>query len=223
MSIRKDNIDSIWIWDEEFKGIGYQGLLTVNTKTYVVSPTRANDGSIPNINDYDTFTVPRAKVNFKLFEIEDYQRLCRVINLANEFPVRYFDKQIGDFVTHYMYCEPEEMHKLFNVGNRVIGLLDYEISFIGTLNSREEYVVTYYLNSSDTDSSTLSVASYKWGNSMVVLTGEELVSIAQEKGFTIPNRTFLGWNTRRDGTGITYRPNTSASIFETMNLYAIWG
>ena len=81
------DIDGIKIGGEWFVGIGYQGLLNVNTKTYVEEPTRSNDGSIPNINDHDTFIVPRCKVNFKYFKIEDYQKLLRVINSANEFPV----------------------------------------------------------------------------------------------------------------------------------------
>lgn len=129
-----ENMDTIWVDGKEFKGIGYQGLLTVNTKTYAESPTRAIDGSIPNINDYDTFIVPRAKVNFKLFTIEKYRELCGIVASKNEFVVRYYDKELNDFVEHNMYCEPEEMKKMWNVGTRVIGVLDYEISFIGTLN-----------------------------------------------------------------------------------------
>ena len=218
------NIDSIWIWDNEFRGIGYQGLITVNTKTYVDEPKRTGDGSIPNINDHDTFVVPRAKINFKLLNIEDYQRLCRVLNMSNEFPVRYFDKQFGKFVTHYMYIEPLEMSKLFNVGTRVIGVLDYEVSFIGTLNNLEKNNVVYYLNLSETDSSILSEAEFKWGESMAVLTGEEVVRIAGEKGFTLPsNKSFNKWNTKRDGTGISYVPSQiNVSVFEPINLYAQW-
>ena len=65
MGVNVPNLDSITIAGNEFKGIGYQGLLTVNTKTYIDSPSRSNDGSMPNINDHDTFVVPRCKINFK--------------------------------------------------------------------------------------------------------------------------------------------------------------
>lgn len=223
MAQHVENMDTIKIWDEVFKGIGYQGLNTVNTKTYVTKPERTLDGSMPNIDDHDTFFVPRAKVNFKLFSIEDYQRFCHVVSLANQFPVTYYDKQVGEFVTHYMYMEPEEMRKMFNVGTRVIGVLDYEVSFIGTRNNIPEKKVTYYLNSSSTDSSILSTADYVWGSKMDVLTDNELVELAREKGFSLPNKTFLIWNTRPDGSGINYRPNLSASVFSNVNLYAIWG
>lgn len=142
-SFEGHKIDSIKIGSEWFIGIGYQGLLNVNTKTYVEEPTRANDGSMPNINDHDTFVVPRCKVNFKYFKIEDYQRLCRVVSSANEFPVTFWDKQFGEWVTHNMYVEPEEMAKMFNVGTSVFGVLDYEISFIGTLNNLKTFKISY--------------------------------------------------------------------------------
>lgn len=138
-----ENIAKIYINGEEFSGIGYQGLMTVNTKTYVDEPVRSNDGSISNIDDYETFIVPRCKVNFKYFNISDYKRLCRVLNSANQFPVSYYDKQFGRFVEHQMYAEPEEMKKIYNVGTSVIGLFDYEVSFVGTLNKLDEYEVKY--------------------------------------------------------------------------------
>lgn len=141
-SHKVEDLDKIWVNGEEFSGMSYQGFLTVNTKTYVEEPTRANDGSIPNINDYDTFVVPRCKVNFKFFSIDDYRRLCNAVQ-SNEFVVKYYDKQFNDFVSHKMYCEPEEMVKLYNIGIDVIGVVDYEISFIGTLNDLNTYKVTY--------------------------------------------------------------------------------
>lgn len=146
-AIENENLGKIFIGGEEFTGIGYQGLMTVNTKTYVEEPTRANDGSIPNIDDHDTFIVPRCKVNFKFFNIRDYQRLCRVLNSANQFSVSYFDKQFGEHRTYMMYAEPEEMAKIYNVSTSVIGVLDYEVSFIGTLNDLEEFTVNYNTSS----------------------------------------------------------------------------
>ena len=119
--------------------------MTVNTKTYVEEPIRSNDGSIPNINDYATFIVPRCKVNFKYFNIQDYQRLCEAVQ-SNEFIVKYYDKQFNEFVSHKMYCEPEEMAKLYNVGIDVFGVLDYEVSFIGTLNDMQQFYVSYDSN-----------------------------------------------------------------------------
>ena len=51
-AIVDNELSKIKIGGEEFTGIGYQGLMTVNTKTYVEEPVRTNDGSIPNIDDH---------------------------------------------------------------------------------------------------------------------------------------------------------------------------
>lgn len=216
------NIDYIKINGRAFRGIGWQGLLTVNTKTYVESPTRTNDGSIPNIKDHETFSVPRAKVNFKLLSIEDYQDLCEIINATNEFPVEYWDKQLGAFVTHNMYCEPEEMAKLFNMGTKIIGVLDYEVSFIGTLNGLENCQVSYYLNPSNNGSSILLTANVLWGRQLEIINGSDVASYAAQNGYTMPQANFSHWNTKADGTGINYYPGKKANFYANKNLYAQW-
>lgn len=173
-SDKVEDLDKIWVNGQEFTGMAYQGLLTINTKTYVEEPTRANDGSIPNINDYNTFIVPRCKVNFKYFDIYDYRRLCDAIQ-SNEFTVKYYDKQFNEFVVHKMYCEPEEMFKLYNVGIDVFGVLDYEISFIGTLNDLQEHQVTYNANGGTilgNPSEYVSIQTYKKGDRVTLGSGD---------------------------------------------------
>ena len=200
-AIENENLGKIFIGGEEFTGIGYQGLMTVNTKTYVTEPTRANDGSIPNIDDHDTFIVPRCKVNFKFFNVRDYQRLCRVLNSANQFPVSYFDKQFGEHRTYMMYAEPEEMAKIYNVSTSVIGVLDYEVSFIGTLNNLETFKVMYlpkYWNG--TSLVDLSLKAIDYSASKTYYKGEKVYwnggyyeAIYYEnsfKGQTPPNLTY---------------------------------
>lgn len=166
--IEVENLGKVRINGEWFAGFSYQGFLTVNTKTYVEEPERANDGSMPNIEDHDTFFVPRVKLNFKYLSIEDYQRLMRAVS-PNQFPVEYWDKQTGDWVQHMMYCEPEEMAKLYNVKTWVFGVLDYEVSFIGTLNNNREFTISYDVNggtlSTENNKGTFAQANvYQYGN-----------------------------------------------------------
>lgn len=117
-------------------------ITTLNTKTYVEEPGRSNNGAMTDINEYDTFIVPRCKASFSFMTIKDYQRLCSAI-MSNEFVVEYFDKQFGQNVSHFMYCEPEEASKLYSLGDKAIGVLDYTISFIGTLNDLDSFKVRY--------------------------------------------------------------------------------
>ena len=92
IGIDDPKLGTVKINGQEFQGLSTGGLMSVNTKTYVTEPTRANDGSIPNINDYEVFFVPRCTLNFKYFSIQDYQRFCIAIQ-PNEFYVEFFDKQ----------------------------------------------------------------------------------------------------------------------------------
>lgn len=199
MAIIDNELDVVKINGEPFKGIGYNGLLTVNTKTYKTSPVRSGDGSIPNINDYATFIVPRADINFKYMTIEDYQRFCTAIT-PNEFNVEYFDKQKGQRVVHKMYVAPEEMTKIYNVGTSVIGVLDYKVSLIGTLNSIELLTVYY-----DTNGGT-----GEWtGDPNEYLTQgflNQQIKIREGDYLTKGTEVFSHWNTKADGTGFTYFP-----------------
>lgn len=224
MGVRVPNLDSIIIAGNEFRGIGYQGLLTVNTKTFVDSPTRSNDGSMSNINDHDSFVVPRCKINFKYLKIEDYQRLCRVLNSANEFPVTYYDKESGEFVTHMMYVEPEEMKKIFNVGTYVFGVLDYDVSFIGTLNQREALSITYKAVGASSNLAVVTTTEkgnqLYWGDSTTVMTTAEAI----EKGVTIPTGKQLVWQLGNESgvnaNGWKVYPNSKVNVFENMVLWA---
>ena len=118
--------------------------------------------------------------------VNDYRRLCNAI-LPNEFLVKYYDKDFGDFVEHWMYCEPQEMRKIYNIGTAVIGVLDYEVSFIGTLNKLKALTVQY-----DTAGQTIknlaegeifsSAVTYKYGD-RVLYNGDYYEAIFSEDEF----------------------------------------
>ena len=216
MAIIDNELDVVKINGEPFKGIGYNGLLTVNTKSYKISPVRSGDGSMPNINDYATFIVPIADINFKYMTIEDYQRFCTAIT-PNEFNVEYFDKQKGQRVVHKMYVAPEEMTKIYNVGTSVIGVLDYKVSLIGTLNSIELLQISYQPNDGIGDIPTDDDEYMSQGflNQQVkIKTGGTLVKDG--------TKVFSHWNTKADGTGFTYLPNTIIPLTTNIILYAIY-
>ena len=215
MAIIDNELDVVKINGEPFKGIGYNGLLTVNTKTYKKSPVRSGDGSIPNINDYATFIVPRADINFKYMTIEDYQRFCTAIT-PNEFNVEYFDKQKGQRVVHKMYVAPEEMTKIYNVGTSVIGVLDYKVSLIGTLNSIELLTV-YYDPNGGTGEWTGDPNEYLTQGFL-----NQQIKIREGDYLTKGTKVFSHWNTKEDGTGFTYLPNTIIPLTTNVILYAIY-
>lgn len=189
---------------------GYSDFACINSKTYVVEPERASDGSIPDINAYQVFYVPRVKISFKYMKIEDYQRFLVAIE-PNEFVVSYFDYTKGQTVYHKMYCEPQELEKLHSHRLEVLGILDKEISLIGTLNSVDTFSLTYVANGGV---GAISGQSFVAGQTLHISDGS---------GLTKDGNSLQKWNTRSDGTGVDILLN-SYKVAEGANLtlYAIW-
>ena len=189
---------------------GYSDFACINSKTYVVEPERASDGSIPDINAYQVFYVPRVKISFKYMKIEDYQRFLVAIE-PNEFIVSYFDYTKGDTVYHKMYCEPQELEKLHSHRLEILGVLNKEISLIGTLNSLETYALTYMANGGNGSEQGQAFVA---GETLRISAGTNLY----RAGYSLQK-----WNTRADGTGLDIMLG-SYKVAEDSNLtlYAVW-
>lgn len=189
---------------------GYSDFTCVNTKNYVREPERTDNGSIPDINNYVTFFVPRVKIDFKYMKIEDYQRFLIAIE-PNEFTVSYFDYTKGQTVYHKMYCEPQELEKIHTYRLEVLGILNKTISLIGTLNNIDTFSLTYITNGGIGAENGRSFTQGEW---IKISTGSNI----SKNGYT-----FKEWNTKADGSGISIIPG-SHKIGEDNNLtlYAIW-
>lgn len=189
---------------------GFSDFTCINSKTYVVEPERSSDGSIPDINGYAVFYVPRVKISFKYMTIEDYKRFLVAIE-PNEFVVSYFDYTKGETVYHKMYCEPQELEKLHTYRLEVLGILNKEISLIGTLNSVETYALTYMSNGGN---GSVTGQSFVQGQVLKISDGSEL----SRSGYSLSK-----WNTKADGTGVDILLN-SYKVAEDGNLtlYAVW-
>lgn len=189
---------------------GYSDFTCINSKTYVVEPERADDGSIPDINNYVTFFVPRVQIAFKYMKIKDYQRFLIAIE-PNEFVVSYFDYTKGEVVYHKMYCEPQELEKIHTYRLEVLGILNKTISLIGTLNSIDTFSLTYNANGGVGGESGRTFVMGEW------------LHISSGSNITKNGYTLKEWNTKADGTGTSIIPN-SYKVAEEGNLilYAIW-
>lgn len=204
---------------------GYSSFSCINTKTYVEEPQRTLDGSIPNINDYDTFIVPRVKVSFKYMTIQDFRRFLKAIT-PNEFPVTYYDYEIDKIVTYNMYCEPREMATIFNKGYEILAVTGQEISLIATLNDVNYLNIRYYDNSIYVDEQTgenkyylFDVKQMVYGNNYALSTGDDFIHNTDKKGYTYKLST---WNTQPSGNGVQYLPNSIITATNDIDLYAQW-
>lgn len=208
--VQSNRLEPVIINGQSFNN--YSSFLCVNTKTYVNEPERTNDGSIPDINDYDTFVVPRLKIKFDYMSISDFRRMLSAIS-TNEFEVVYYDYETNKTVHHLMYIEPRDMAEIYNKGYELLGVIGYEFSFIGTLNNENKYYISYYNEADD----KIAKFTYVYGQYHTIanstLTGLEPPE----------NKHLVRWNTKADGTGMSYQLNQQIQVVETLDLYAVWG
>lgn len=216
-------LQPIIINGEQFQG--YSSFFCINSKVYVEEPERTYDGSIPNINDYETFIVPRVKISFKYMTISDFRRFLKAIT-PNEFNVTYYDYETNQNVTYKMYCETREMSKIFNRGYEILAIQEQEISLIATLNNIDYLTITYNDNVTyyDEKKGTNLYYNYRkqnmiFGNTYSIDTGN--VTHHKEESDTKTYR-FKSWNTRVDGKGIKYLANEVITATNDLILYAQW-
>lgn len=189
---------------------GFSDFTCINSKTYVVEPERSSDGSIPDINGYAVFYVPRVKISFKYMSIDDYRRFLIAIE-PNEFVVSYYDYTKDEVVYHKMYCEPQELEKLHTYRLEVLGILNKEISLIGTLNSVDTYSLTYMANGGNGSETGQSFVA---GQTLHISVGSNLY----RHGYSLKE-----WNTRADGSGVAIKLGSYKVAEESnLTLYAVW-
>lgn len=88
---------------------------------------------------------------------------------------------------------------------------DYELR--AKVGSKAQYSVTYNANATGATGSVTDTEKYAKGAEATVMSNS----------FRNGDMVFLGWNTKTDGTGKTYYPNSTVKITGDVTLYAQWG
>lgn len=240
-NLANKNIDKVTIDGNLFTD--YSAFSFLMEKTYVKSPQRTSNGSIPDMETYAWFLTPHLKVDFSLMSIDSYRKLMKLIRSKNEFTVTCYDVVSDKDVTHKMYFATEQMPKLWSIaraldGNNtwveLLGVNSYTIELIGTNTSFEEHTITYHLN-------IPRGAEIYWGGDIVTtqkaashFTSNLAASFKiAETNPNSPTRnvneiTFDGnwkfrcWAENEDGSGFKYMNNQEYLITDDLTLYAIW-
>lgn len=153
------DLDEFRLDGVSFKGIGHEMLKTQNQLNYVVSPGRQTDGSMKNINSYDTFILPKVEIGFGMIDYDTFKRLRKFLLAKRTFQVEYYDKDFNRIVKHEMYAEPDELTAFFNLGYSILGSRDFKVSFIATLNETETFTAFFSSNVRETET---------WGRNITI-------------------------------------------------------
>lgn len=218
-------------------------------KTYVESPNRSNDGSMPTLNSAATFVIPHFSINFSIISIDDWRSLMRNHLEKNEHVVEFYDAVYNERITRKMYIATEEMPKFHTLNRRrfiegekafedfcvVAGVDDYTLEMIGTNNGVDYLSVTYHYNPpADTG------LSDKTAGEESIYSGDEFIVGSAAKEWY--DETFGGkyrfdkWVSYKKASDGTYETNengnyivnyeyprdSAVTIYSDITLYAVW-
>ena len=111
---------------------GYFEYSFLEEKSYVEQPTRSNDGSIADIDNYNTFFTPRLIIKYNMMHIDDYRTLMKKLKENNGIIVICYDIVKDKIVKHEMYFAPPQMPIIYQQYLMALGIQEYSIELIGT-------------------------------------------------------------------------------------------
>lgn len=204
-------IDYLGIDNSVFTNIGREMLECTNQLNYKTSPSRQSEGSMENINNYESFVVPQLKVGFKLIRHDEYDKLRSLLLAKRTFILRYYDVDFNRFVYHEMYAHPDELKNFFNLGERVIGLQNFSLTFVGTLNGKDAVMGREYGVGIEGATTALDPMDFKFNK------GDSLRNIAVE--FPGKETQYVGWGRSvQVPEGGPYKAPASSLINKTTEL-----
>lgn len=224
MSIYVEDIDTVYITGAGYTRKAFTGLgrdsMGWNETVWGGKLNRSNTFALENIDDVDIGQVPQCTLVFKYMKIEDFiimQKLLKERHLI----VDYFDFDLGKRVIHEMAITGNERKKFYSMRNYINGVCDFTIKLVGT--NRDEYVLNKYTISYDSNGGNGTIADIEYANGKTpgyVYTTQ--VKISSGNGLSKQGYHLASWNTKADGSGASYLPNQSITIYEDLYLYAIW-
>lgn len=120
-------------------------------KTLKESPSRMDNGGLPQLRNIPSFITGNLKINFDLISIDDYRRLMKLIYGVKQhcYWVMDYDIVYDRMVIIEMYIQPEEMPTIYAIsdglqqGNNediidLIGVRSHVIQLVGTGNDNAQ-------------------------------------------------------------------------------------
>ena len=217
ISIRENELNAVYITGGGFINKKFTGLsrdsMGWNEVVWGANLTRSNTFSLENIDDVDIGQVPQCTLVFKYMSIETFIEIQALLK-ERHLIVNYFDMDLGQRVTHEMAITGNERKKFYSRGNALMGVQDLTIKLVATNRDREllDCTVSYDLNGGTT-TSDYSPTIYSQSEQVEIASGIDVF----KSGYHLKE-----WNTKADGTGQSYAPNTSITIWNSLLLYAIW-
>lgn len=192
--------------------IGYSDYWFMDEMVMDERPARTSgNGAMTNITDITRFEVPHLWIDYKYMDLETYRQFV-IDTKPVEFLVSCYNIVYDKIVTHKMYLAPEQRKKLRHYGSELLGVFDTNLEFIGTNNGLDTVIITY-----DSNPPSGGVKQYQTQNVVKGIEYEIIEPFTSYAGYT-----FKEWNTKIDGSGISYKNGQIATANLPLTLYAIY-
>lgn len=215
-SIENGDLDSVYFTGagftrKQFKGISRESQLGYYETVWAASLNRDNTFALNNIDDIDIGKVARLNLVFPIMLMSDFLILQQLLT-QRHIIVDYFNVDVGHRVTEEMAITGNERKKLYVYGNSLVGMRDVTLSLVGTNRGIEKNKITITYNSNG-GVGEVSPITTSYSNQVTIDSGSNL---------TNGSKHLKHWNTQANGLGKTYLPNLSLTVYENLDLYAIW-
>lgn len=150
-STDSSNVPSPSDFTDNDKFSGYGNYSFGWLQTLKESPSRVDNGALPQLRDISSFITGNLKINFDLISIDDYRRLMKLIYEVKGhcYWVMTYDIVYDRMVIIEMYIQPEEMPKIYAISDELqqgnnddvidlIGVQSHVIQLVGTGNDNAQ-------------------------------------------------------------------------------------
>lgn len=219
-----DDINTVYITGagyirEAFTGLGRDSI-GYNEVVWAANLTRSNAFTLENIDDVDFGYVPQCQLHFPYMNIDEFVKLQKILRERHVI-VDYFDVDLGKRVVHEMAITKNERKRLYSRMNFIDGVYDFSVTLVGTNRDEEvlkKCTIKYYANGGEGQ-----IAEQESGDGLLEnYRFTDQVKLSDGKGFKKSGYHLESWNTEPDGSGDRYLPNSSITISDDLELYAIW-
>lgn len=215
MSIYVEDINTVYITGAGYTRKAFTGLgrdsMGWNETVWGGNLTRTNTFALENIDDVEIGQVPQCTLVFKYMKIEDFIIIQKMLK-ERHLIVNYFDFDKGERVTHEMAITGNERKKVYSMYNYINGVNDFTVKLVGTNRDAEMIDVSVSYNANG-GSGSIATTTYSVSDQ---------VRLSDGTGISRSGYHLKEWNTNSSGTGASYLPNSSITIWGNLTLYAIW-
>lgn len=215
-AIKINDLSTIYITgagfvNRAFKGIGNSSSLGWNETTWGGTLNRGNTFALENIDDVEIGQVAQCQITFPYMNINDFLDLQKILKERYVY-VNFFCVDLGKRITKEMAITQNERKTLYARGNTIYGMQNISVKFVAT-NRDTEYNTLEVNYNSNGGTGSIETQSATYSDQIRLSSGNEFLN---------GSKYIKYWNTKADGTGKSYGLNQNITLWESLELYAIW-